>query len=71
MIAALDPPDFRTISGFRKRPLKALGALFRTNSKVVREGRFKLGHVALDGTKIEAKAPILRHKTSRAAKSSD
>ena len=28
MIVALDPPDFRTISGFRKRHLKALGALF-------------------------------------------
>ncbi len=28
MIGALDPPDFRTISDFRKRHLKALGALF-------------------------------------------
>jgi Transposase domain (DUF772) len=28
MIVALDPPDFRTISDFRKRHLKALGALF-------------------------------------------
>jgi len=29
MIVALDPPDFRTISDFRKRHLKALGALFQ------------------------------------------
>jgi transposase len=28
MIVALDPPDFRTISDFRKRHLKAFGALF-------------------------------------------
>ena len=28
MIVALDPPDFRTISDFRKRLLKVLGALF-------------------------------------------
>jgi transposase len=28
MIAALDPPDFRTISDFRQRHLKALGELF-------------------------------------------
>jgi transposase len=28
MIVALDPPDSRTISDFRKRHLKALGALF-------------------------------------------
>jgi septal ring factor EnvC (AmiA/AmiB activator) len=45
-IVALDAPDFRTISEFRKRHLKAL---------VV-----KLGHVALDGTKIKANAS--KHK---------
>jgi hypothetical protein len=28
VIVALDPPDFRTISDFRKRHLKALGELF-------------------------------------------
>jgi hypothetical protein len=28
MIVALDPPDFRTISDFRQRHLKALGELF-------------------------------------------
>src|ERR1700690_695559 len=36
MIVALDPPDFRTINDFRKRHLKALGALFRTMSKYFR-----------------------------------
>jgi hypothetical protein len=28
MLVALDPPDFRTLSDFRKRHLKALGELF-------------------------------------------
>ena len=28
MIVALDPPDFRTVSDFRKRHLKALAELF-------------------------------------------
>src|SRR6202142_3930879 len=45
-IVGLDAPDFRTISDFRKRHLKALGELF--------------GHVALDGTKIKANAS--KHK---------
>ena len=39
MIVALDPPDFRTISDFRKRHLKALGALFPAGSEAVRDGR--------------------------------
>src|SRR5216683_2229347 len=61
MIVALDPPDFRTISDFRKRHLKALGALFLQVLKL-REtaGLVKLGHVALDGTKIKANAS--KHK---------
>ena len=36
MIVALDPPDFRTISDFRKRHLKALGALFLQVLKLCR-----------------------------------
>src|SRR5437868_14105781 len=35
MIVALDPPDFRTICDFRKRHLKALGALFLDRKSVV------------------------------------
>ena len=61
MIVALDPPDFRTISDFRKRHLKALGALFLQVLKLCETaGLVKLGHVALDGTKIKANAS--KHK---------
>ncbi|WP_051407917.1 transposase [Mesorhizobium sp. L48C026A00] len=61
MIVALDPPDFRTISDFRKRHLKALEALFVQVLKLCETaGLVKLGHVALDGTKIKANAS--KHK---------
>jgi hypothetical protein len=61
MIVALDAPDFRTISDFRKRHLKALGALFLEVLKLCETaGLVKLGHVALDGTKI--KANVSKHK---------
>ena len=61
MIVALDPPAFRTISDFRKRHLKALGALFLQVLKLCETaGLVKLGHVALDGTKIKANAS--KHK---------
>ncbi len=61
MIVALDPPDFRTISDFRKRHLKALAGLFVQVLKLAgAAGLVKLGHVALDGTKIKANAS--KHK---------
>jgi hypothetical protein len=61
MIVALDPPDFRTISDFRKRHLKALGELFLQVLKLCETaGLVKLGHVTLDGTKIKANAS--KHK---------
>jgi len=61
MIAALDPPDFRTISEFRKRHLNALASLFVQVLKLAEAaGLVKLGHVALDGTKIKANAS--KHK---------
>jgi transposase len=60
-IAALDAPDFRTISDFRKRHLKALQGLFVQVLKLAEKaGMVKLGHVALDGTKIKANAS--KHK---------
>src|SRR6516165_5891241 len=60
-IVALDPPDFRTISSFRKRHLKALGGLFVQVLKLCEKaGLVKLGHVALDGSKIKANAS--KHK---------
>jgi transposase len=61
MIVAGDPPDFRTLSEFRRRHLKALGGLFVQVLKLAeRAGLVKLGHVALDGTKIKANAS--KHK---------
>jgi transposase len=60
-IVALDAPDFRTISDFRKRHLKALGNLFGQVLQLCETaGLVKLGHVALDGTKIKANAS--KHK---------
>ena len=61
MIVAGDPPDFRTVLEFRRRHLRALAALFvqvlRLSEKA---GLVKLGHVALDGTKIKANRPSTR-----------
>src|SRR5438552_8171585 len=60
-IVALDAPDFRTISDFRKRHLEALGELFGQVLQLCEKaGLVKLGHVALDGTKIRANAS--KHK---------
>lgn len=60
-IVALDAPDFRTISDFRKRHLQALGKLFGQILQLCEKaGLVKLGHVALDGTKIKANAS--KHK---------
>ena len=60
-IVALDAPDFRTISEFRRRHLAALSALFVQVLKLCEQaGLVKLGHVALDGTKIKANAS--KHK---------
>jgi transposase len=54
-------PDFRTIADFRKRHLKAFEALFLQVLQLCqRAGMLKLGHVAIDGTKIRANAS--RHK---------
>ena len=61
MIVAGDPPDHRTICDFRQRHLKALAGLFVQVLKLAEKaGLVKLGHVALDGTKIKANAS--KHK---------
>jgi transposase len=61
MIVAGDPPDFRTISDFRKRHLQALARLFLQVLVLCEAaGLVKLGHVAFDGTKIKANAS--KHK---------
>ena len=60
-IVGFDAPDFRTVSEFRRRHLKALGALFKQILHLCETaGLVKLGHVALDGTKVKANAS--KHK---------
>jgi transposase len=60
-VTALQKPDFRTVNEFRRRHLKALGDLFVQVLRLCRRaGLLKLGHVALDGTKIKANAS--KHK---------
>lgn len=60
-VTALQKPDFRTISDFRKRHLEALGNLFVQVLALCRQaGLVRLGHVALDGTKVKANAS--KHK---------
>ena len=54
-------PDHDVISEFRKRHLKALSGLFFQVLQLCRQaGLVKLGHVALDGTKVKANAS--KHK---------
>lgn len=60
-VTGLNRPDFRTVSDFRKRHLVALSGLFVQVLRLCRAaGLIKLGHVALDGTKLRANAS--RHK---------
>ena len=57
VLAANQQPDFRTISDFRQQHLAALTDLFVQVLKLCqRAGLVKLGHVALDGTKVQANA---------------
>ena len=57
VLAANNTPDFRTISDFRKDNLEALSGLFVQVLSLCRQsGLVKLGHVALDGTKVRANA---------------
>src|SRR5216684_538178 len=60
-VTAMNRPDFRTISDFRKRHLAALQGLFVQVLRLcARAGLVRLGHVALDGTKVKANAS--KHK---------
>jgi transposase len=56
-LAAWQKPNFRTINDFRKNNLKELGLLFTQIVGLCRQlGMVKLGHIAIDGTKIKANA---------------
>jgi transposase len=61
VLSANNTPDFRTISGFRKEHLSVLAELFVQVLQLCQSaGLVKLGHVALDGTKLKANAS--KHK---------
>jgi len=61
VVSADQQPNFRTISEFRRIHLKALSGLFVQVLHLAREaGLVKMGHVALDGTKMKANAS--KHK---------
>ena len=61
VLAANNTPDFRTISDFRQDHLGALSGLFLQALMLCQQaGLVKLGHVALDGTKVKANAS--KHK---------
>ena len=60
-VTALNRPDFRTISEFRRRHLDALAGLFVQVLALCRKaGLAGLDHVSVDGTKIKANAS--KHK---------
>jgi transposase len=60
-VTGLNKPDFRTIAEFRRRHLAALSGLFVQVLQLCQAaGLVKLGHVAVDGSKLKANAS--RHK---------
>ena len=61
VLSANQHPDHDTIAAFRKRHLQALAGLFAQVLEMASQlGLVKLGHVALDGTKVKANAS--KHK---------
>lgn len=60
-LSADEHPDHSTLAEFRKRHLEALAGLFTQALQLcAKAGLVKLGHVAIDGTKIKANAS--KHK---------
>jgi transposase len=56
-LTSMQKPDFRTVNLFRRRHLRALGGLFGQVLRLCQKaGLVKLGHVAVDGTRIRANA---------------
>jgi transposase len=61
VLSADQHPDHDSIAAFRKRHLQALALIFFQVLEMARQlGLVKLGHVALDGTKVKANAS--KHK---------
>jgi transposase len=68
-LTGMQKPDHRTVNLFRQRHLKALGGLFDQVLKLCdKAGLVKLGHVALDGTRIRANASKQKSMSYRAMK---
>ena len=69
-VTGLPKPNFRTVNKFRARHLAALGNLFGQVLELCRKaGLAKLGHVAVDGTKVKANAS--KHKAMSYARMRD
>jgi transposase len=57
VVSGNQQPDFRTLSEFRRKHHQVLSGLFFETVKLAKEaGLVKLGHVAIDGTKVKANA---------------
>ncbi len=70
IVAGDQQPNFRTISEFRRIHLKALTGLFVQVLRIAQKAKLvKLGHVALDGTKVKANAS--KHKAMSYARMVD
>jgi transposase len=69
-LAADQHPDHDTIASFRQRHLEALAGLFLQALRMCQKaGLVKLGHVAIDGTKVKANAS--KHKAMSYARMSE
>jgi transposase len=68
-LTGMQKPDHRTVNLFRQRHLKPLGGLFKQVLQLCdKAGLVKLGHVALDGTRIQANASKQQSMTYRKMK---
>jgi transposase len=69
-LSADEHPDHSTLAEFRKRHLNALAGLFTQALQLcAKAGLVKLGHVAIDGTKIKANAS--KHRAMSYARMSE
>jgi len=68
-LTGMQKPDHRTVNLFRHRHLKALARLFEQVLELCEKaGLVKLGHVALDGTRIRANASKQKSMSYRTMK---
>lgn len=68
-LTGMQKPDHRTVNLFRQRHLKALAGLFKQVLELCgKAGLVRLGHVALDGTRIRANASKQKSMSYRTMK---